>query len=199
PVDGHFAVLTTADGGLHWERRTTPPALPNEGAFAASGTCLITAGKRDAFFATGGPGAARVFHTSDRGVTWTVVTTPIRNDSASSGIFSLWFSNGRHGVAVGGDYSKAPAAEHNIAVTSDGGRTWSEPTGKHPEGFRSAVVYLPGHKVWIAVGTSGSDVSSDDGKTWKVFDTGNYNAVSFTAGDAGWAVGPGGRVAAFHF
>ena len=53
--------------------------------------------------------------------------------------------------------------------------------------------------MWIAVGTSGSDVSSDEGKTWKVFDTGNYNAVSFIAGDAGWAVGPGGRVAAFHF
>jgi photosystem II stability/assembly factor-like uncharacterized protein len=198
PVDGHIVVFTTADGGGHWERRTTPPALPNEGAFAASGTCLIATGKNDAWIATGGPGAARIFHSRDRGMTWTIVKTPIRNDAASAGVFSLAFSDARHGVAVGGDYSKPENAERNVAVTSDGGKTWTEPVGQHPKGFRSAVLYLPARKVWIAVGTSGSDVSSDGGKSWKSFDSGAYNAISF-AGSAGWAVGPGGRVARFEF
>jgi photosystem II stability/assembly factor-like uncharacterized protein len=198
PVDGHFVVLITADGGEHWDRRPTPPALPNEGAFAASGTCLVTMGKRDAWFATGGPGAARVFHSGDRGETWTIASTPIRNDGSAAGVFSLAFSDSRHGIAVGGDYSKPESAERNVAVTSDGGRTWTEPPG-HPKGFRSAVVYLPGRKVWIGVGTSGSDISSDDGKTWKPFDSGAYNATSFVSGKAGWAVGPGGRVAVFQF
>src|SRR6185369_12188745 len=32
-IDGQFALLTTSDGGAHWERRKSPPALPNEGAF----------------------------------------------------------------------------------------------------------------------------------------------------------------------
>jgi photosystem II stability/assembly factor-like uncharacterized protein len=199
PVDGHFVVLTTADGGGHWERRPTPPAMPEEGAFAASGTCLVTMGKRDAWFATGGPRGARVFHSGDRGATWTIAATPIRNDGAAAGVFSLAFSDSRHGVAVGGDYSKPENAERNVAVTADGGMTWTEPSGQHPKGFRSAVVFLPGRKVWIAVGTSGSDISSDDGKSWKNFDSGAYNAISFFSGKAGWAVGPGGRVAGFQF
>jgi hypothetical protein len=196
PVDGHFVTFTTADGGVHWERRQTPPALPNEGAFAASGTCIVTMGDREVWFVTGGPQAARVFHSQDGGAIWTVAATPIRNDGAAAGIFSVAFSDARHGIAVGGDYSKADAAEHNVAITSDGGKTWTEPSGR-PHGFRSAVLYLPERKEWIAAGTSGSDISSDGGMTWKSFDTGAYNAISF-AGTHGWAVGPGGRVAAFQ-
>ncbi|HLK65084.1 MAG TPA: hypothetical protein VKU19_16695 [Bryobacteraceae bacterium] len=194
PVDGHFVIFTTGDGGAHWERRPTPPSLPNEGAFAASGTCIVTMGDKEVWFATGGPGAARVFHSPDSGATWTVAITPIRNDGPSAGVFSLAFSDSLHGVAVGGDYAKPEIAEKNVAITSDGGKTWTEPSG-HPKGFRSAVLYLPEKKMWIATGTSGSDISTDGGATWQLFDNGAYNAISF-AGSAGWAVGPGGRVAA---
>jgi photosystem II stability/assembly factor-like uncharacterized protein len=67
PVNEEFVTLTTADGGEHWVRQHTPPALPNEGAFAASGTCLIVLGQQEAWFATGGPGGARVFHSQDGG------------------------------------------------------------------------------------------------------------------------------------
>jgi len=197
PVDGQFVILTTSDGGATWLRRMTPPSVPNEGAFAASGTCLITFGKHDAWFATGGPGGARVFHSSTRGLTWTVAPTPIRNDTAASGVFSLAFSDGKHGVAVGGEYSKPTETEHNIAITSDGGKTWSQPKGQVPHGFRSAVGFLPGRKAWIAVGTSGSDISTDGGQSWKEFDTGNFNAFSFSDDKTGWAVGPQGRIALF--
>ena len=40
-VDGQFVILTTTDGGATWARvpaTALPPALPNEGFFAASGT-----------------------------------------------------------------------------------------------------------------------------------------------------------------
>src|SRR5437016_4615744 len=70
-VDGKFLLLQTTDGNT-WNElhpRTLPAALPNEGAFAASGTCVATFGKNDVWFATGGP-AARVFHSTDRGQTW---------------------------------------------------------------------------------------------------------------------------------
>ncbi|HEY2014137.1 MAG TPA: hypothetical protein VGH38_11595 [Bryobacteraceae bacterium] len=197
PVDGHFEVLTTDDGGDHWQRRQTPPAMPNEGAFAASGTCVAVMGTGDAWFGTGGVGGARVFHSGDGGATWTVATTPIRNDAAAAGIFSLAFSDTRHGIAVGGDYTKPEDAERNIAVTADGGKTWTDPAGVPPHGFRSAVAFLPDSKMWIATGTSGSDASSDGGKTWKLFDSGNYNAVSLISSKAGFAVGPKGRVAGF--
>ena len=43
-VDGRFVILTTDDGGKTWgpiPPEGMPPALPGEGAFAASGTCLV--------------------------------------------------------------------------------------------------------------------------------------------------------------
>jgi photosystem II stability/assembly factor-like uncharacterized protein len=195
PVDGHIAVFTTADGGDHWQRRATPEALPGEGAFAASGTCVVTGSKKDAWFVTGGPKAARVFRTTDGGATWQVSATPVRNDGASAGIFSIAFE-GKHGIAVGGDYNKPDDTAANTAITDDGGRTWVAPAG-HPAGFRSAVTYVPARKMWIAVGTSGSDISTD-GVNWKPFDTGAFNAVSFAPSGEGWAVGPRGRIARFR-
>ena len=193
PVGGEFVILTTEDGGKTWQRRKTPPALPNEGAFAASNSCLIVLGKREIWFATGGASAARVFHSQDGGQSWDVAIAPLRHESAA-GIFSLAFADRIHGVAAGGDYSKPGDAQGNVAITSDGGLTWLDPSGAHPHGYRSAVVYLAQPKLWIAVGTSGSDMSSDGGQSWKLFDTGAYNAIGAAGTDAAWAVGPGGRV-----
>ncbi len=197
PVGGQFVVLTTSDGGGHWQRRPTPAAKPAEGAFAASNTSLAVAGRSEVWFGTGGPAGSRVFHSRDGGSTWTVSATPIRNDGASAGIFSLAFSDERHGIAAGGDYAKPAENAGNVGITSDGGATWNAPRGVPPAGFRSAVVYLADRQAWIAAGTSGSDVSTDGGNTWRSFDSGNFNAVSFVSGSAGWAVGPHGRIAVF--
>lgn len=196
PVSGEMTIFTTEDGGIHWTRRHTVPALPDEGAFAASNSCLTLTGKRDIWFGTGGPGAARILHSANGGATWTVAATPIRNDAASAGIFSIAFADARHGIAVGGDYAKDKETRRNISVTSDGGRTWTAPTGDQPQGFRSAVIWLPDRKEWLATGTSGSDIS--DGKTWRGFDTGSYNALAASGGSV-WAVGAKGRVATIKF
>src|SRR5262249_51379530 len=80
PVKGRFQLLVTKDGGAQWNplaAKPLPPALPGEGAFAASGTCLVTHGANDVWFATGGAKAARVFHSRDRGQNWEVSATPI--------------------------------------------------------------------------------------------------------------------------
>ena len=198
PVAGRFAVLTTEDGGATWQRQSPPPALTGEGAFAASNSSIALrhdGGRLEAWFASGGPGAARVFHSADAGRTWSVTTTPIRNDSASAGIFSIAFADSQHGVAVGGDYSKPDQDQHNIAITSDGGRTWIEPPGSRPRGFRSAVAFMADQKIWITTGTSGSDFSSDGGRTWVGFDAGAFNAIGCISRSATWAAGPKGRIA----
>jgi len=193
PVGGKISVFLTADGGKHWERSLSmPPALAGEGAFAASGTCVTVAGKSEAWIATGGAKASRVYHTSDAGATWSVAEAPLRNDGASAGAFSLDFF-ARFGIVVGGDYNKAQENLGNIAVSNDGGKTWSAP-GARPAGFRSAVAYVPERKEWVVTGTSGSDVSTDGGATWKRFDNGAFNALGVAATEV-WAVGPRGRVA----
>jgi photosystem II stability/assembly factor-like uncharacterized protein len=196
PVKGHFQLLATADGGAHWqalESNYLPPALPGEGAFAASGTCLVTQGQSDAWFATGGARRARVFHSTDRGRSWEATETPIMAGAESAGIFSIAFRDAKHGLIVGGDYRKPDQVGATAATTSDGGKTWIAVDKQLP--YRSAVAWAKDR--WIAVGITGSNESLDGGRTWKPLDRSNYNSVAFTSTGEGWAVGPNGRIAKF--
>jgi photosystem II stability/assembly factor-like uncharacterized protein len=202
PVDGRFTILITEDGGVKWKPAPSeqmPDAKTNEGAFAASGTCLTVQGDRDVWFGTGGAGDARVFHSGDRGRTWTVYTTPILASDPSSGIFSLAFRNPDDGVAVGGDYKRAEQASKGAAITSDGGRTWSRTPGTPPAGYRSAVAFIPGQRLstLVAVGPTGSDLSTDAGRTWSPLNQTGFHAVGFAQSAEGWAVGEDGLIARF--
>jgi photosystem II stability/assembly factor-like uncharacterized protein len=194
PVKGSFQLIVTADGGANWkllEAKMLPPALRGEGAFAASGTCLITHGESDVWFATGGAKSARVFHSKDRGQNWEVCETPIIAGTESAGIFSIAFRDKQHGMIVGGDYKKPNEFGATAATTSDGGKTWILIDKQLP--FRSAVAWAKDR--WVAVGTPGSHVSQDNGVTWKPLDREDYNSVGFTSPGEGWAVGPKGRIA----
>jgi photosystem II stability/assembly factor-like uncharacterized protein len=195
-VNGKFPLIATSDG-MNWNPlkvKKMPAALPSEGAFAASGTCIATFGKNDVWFGTGGP-AARVFHSADRGQTWTVAETPIIHGAATQGIFSLAFWTAKDGVAVGGDYKEPTKSESIAAVTHDGGKTWTLAT-KQPKGYRSAVAVGTSQSL-VAVGTSGVDVSLDGGNSWNPMFTEDLNAVSFEA-DHGRAVGSDGKIVAIR-
>ena len=134
-----------------------PPALDNEGAFAASGTNVAVFGSTHAWFGTGAAARSRVLHTADRGTTWTIAETPLRAGQ-TSGIYSVAFRDALNGVVVGGDYSKETEAINNAAITRDGGRTWMAVNGL--TGFRSVVAYIPGQKAGIlAVGPQGTDMN----------------------------------------
>ncbi len=196
PVKGQFQLIVTDDGGTNWKqlsRKKLPPALPKEGAFAASGTCLVTHGEKDVWFCTGGAKTARVIYSNDRGQNWSVSETPIIAGADSAGIFSIAFRDPYHGMIVGGDYRKPNYASANAAITSDGGKTWT--LIDNPLPFRSGVAWAKDR--WVVVGTSGSNFSQDDGATWKLLDRENYNSVGFTPMGEGWAVGPKGRIAKF--
>ncbi|WP_165230958.1 WD40/YVTN/BNR-like repeat-containing protein [Aquisphaera insulae] len=205
PVDGRFTILITDDGGRTWSGippNGMPRAMEGEGAFAASGTCLVVGPGGLAWFGTGGARVARVFRSSDRGRTWTVAETPIVAGTASSGIFSVSFRDERHGIAVGGDYRATDRGGHVVAVTADGGGTWTEPKGPGPRAFRSAVVHLPGEgpPAAIAAGPSGSEISLDDGESWHALPDDGFHALGLARGDrrdrcVGWGVGEDGRIA----
>lgn len=202
PVDGRFLIIATSDGGATWKEMPSngmPSALAGEGAFAASGTCIAVQGKRDVWFGTGGPEGARVFHSIDGGRNWTVAVTPITSGKAA-GVFSLLFRDAKHGVVVGGDYTKEREVGNNVAWTSDGGRTWRLTETERPNGYRSGVALLGGTKKrrLVAVGPSGSDFSLSDGKSWRILSDEGFHSVSFAANaHAGWAVGEGGRIAKY--
>ena len=193
PVDGKFLLLATRDGE-HWEelpRDRMPPALPAEGAFAASGTCLAIYDQREIYFATGGP-AARVFQSSDSGRTWTVAETPIASGNASSGIFSIALE-GSVLIVVGGDYKDANRSDRTAAYSLDQGTTWTLAT-QPPGGFRSAVASLEGGTLAV-VGPNGEDISNDHGIHWTRTDSLDLNALVVLDSRNAWAVGPKGTIA----
>jgi len=195
-VDGRFMILRTRDGGKTWAQAPAdklPPALPNEGAFAGSGTNIAVVPGGHAWIGTGASTRSRVLHTIDGGATWTIADTPIAS-SASAGIFSVAFRDPRVGMAVGGDYRKEKEASNNAAITSNGGSRWTAVTGLG--GFRSVVAAVPGTpRSWIAVGPSGADITTDNGRTWSAIPGDGYHAFAFARGArVGWGVGEGGRI-----
>jgi photosystem II stability/assembly factor-like uncharacterized protein len=198
-IEGKFQILLTADGGRTWtppRLEGLPPALPNEGAFAASGTNVAVYGTDEVWFGTGAASKARVLHSRDRGRTWTIADTPLVA-GASAGIFSIAFRDASHGVIVGGDYKKESDATDNAAVTSDGGRTWTLIREHGLSGFRSVVSYVPGEATsLIAVGPLGADWSADDGRTWTPVEGPGFHTFGFSkTGAVGWSAGNQGRIA----
>ena len=204
PVDGRFTVIRTTDGGrigTPVPPANMPDALPGDGAFAASGTCLVVLGPRHAWFGSGGAARARVYRSADRGFTWAVADTPIVAGNASSGVFSLAFSDPDHGIAVGGDYRLERESGDNLAITADGGSTWSFAGASRLRSFRSAVAFVPGSKGQrlIAVGPGGTDKSDDGGRRWTPLGDDGFHAISISpAGSGVWAVGEQGRIAKLH-
>lgn len=201
PVAGHFTILRTDDGGVHWlplPDAAAPAALPGEAAFAASGTSLVTCGPSDAWFATGGGRVSRVFVSRDGGLTWHANETPIRAGSSSAGIFSLACRNGRDGIAVGGNYSKPDMGAVTVAYTSDGGRTWTAAAPSRATRYLSGAAYVgTAGKRLLAVGTGGSALSADGGKSWVQLDSLSLNVVAGTPPGCAWAAGAHGRVERF--
>lgn len=196
PVGGFYYLLATKDGGKTWSQTgedKMPPAKEGEAAFAASGTCLLSNGDRDVYLVSGG-NEARVFRSNNRGLSWFVADTPFVKGTGGSGIFSIAMYDKKRGVIVGGNYEKPDEITNNLAFTTNGGLTWTLGIGL--TGYRSGVTYID-KKTILAVGSSGSDISTDGGKTWKNLDKENYNAVQAKGKKAIWAVGPRGLVAKY--
>lgn len=201
-INGQFYILLTDNGGETWSRLAVsrlPPALENEGAFAASGTNIAVFGKTHAWIGTGAGAKARVLRSTDRGRSWEVADTPLAA-GPSTGIFSIAFRDEKHGVVVGGDYSKEKEAVDNVAITDDGGVTWKLVKGL--SGFRSVVAYVPGAKTptLVALGPSGGDFSLDDGQTWQPIEGPGFDTFSFIPHKAtGWGAGANGAIGKLVF
>ena len=199
PMGGRFVILVTHDGGEHWSEapvNARPQALDGEAAFAASGTSLVLAGQRFAWLGTGGS-VARVFRSTDAGSSWTAHESAIPARAGSGGVFSVAFADSMHGIVVGGDYQRPDSSAGTAAMTVDGGVTWTT-AAQFPRGYRSGAAMQrtgSGQLVAVAVGTSGSDISRDGGKTWLPLDGTALNAVQFAPSGVAFAVGARGRIA----
>lgn len=196
PVDGRFRILATHDSGRTWAVLPDDgmPEAMGEGGFAASGDCLVTAG-HTAYFGTGG-GAARIFRSDDRGLTWTVADSTIPPGDAA-GVFALAFRTPWKGVAVGGDFL-APDDGVDAVATTRHGNVWRNAGDLTHLG--EDVAYLPGRGHRLVVtgeynGVMGTSVSVDGGRSWTQVSEVGYHALDCTRDGSCWAAGGDGRVA----
>lgn len=196
PIGGIMQLLATEDGGRTWRdisNNAKIRLIAGEAGFAASGTGIRALSGGHAFIATGGR-QSRIFHSVDYGYTWAAYACPIIQGGASTGIFSIAFRDERHGVVVGGDYQDDKRKDKAALITADGGMTWRQPA-KGTNGYRSAVEYIEQHSL-IATGTSGVDISTDDGTTWRAISDESFHVVR-KAKEGSWVVlaGAQGRIA----
>jgi len=194
--ENEFHLIQTNDGGASWSRidpTVVPDARDGEGAFAASGTCVVTRPGGLGWFSTGASSVdTRVIRTTDYGETWSEAPTPIRSDSPTSGIFTLSFLDDSNGIAMGGEFNVADTLVLNVAVTEDGGASWSAAGQSNLRGsvFGASFVPRAPTPTIVAVAPTGTDYSVDNGMSWTRIDSSSYWSVAFVSADAGWAVGP---------
>jgi photosystem II stability/assembly factor-like uncharacterized protein len=190
-------LIRTLDGGNSWQRvdpAVVPDARPGEGAFAASGTCVATRPGGLGWFGTGASGVdTRVIRTSDFGATWQEAPTPIASPSTTAGIFSLAFLDDHAGVAAGGDDGRRDEPVDQLALTEDGGVTWTLGAPPGLDGAIFAVAVVPGTAgpSLVAVNPQGSAYSNDGGRAWTRIDDVESWTVAFRGAGAGWAAGRG--------
>jgi photosystem II stability/assembly factor-like uncharacterized protein len=196
PVDGRFRILATRDAGRSWTVLPSDgmPEAPTEFGFAASGDCLVTAG-RSAYFGSGG-GASRIFRSDDHGRTWSATDSTIPAGEAA-GVFGLAFRTPHQGIAVGGDFAAPDDGVDAVAVTRHG-RTWTNAGDLSHLGEDVAFLPTRGHHL-VVTGESGevmgTSVSTDGGRSWtRISDTG-FHALDCTRDGSCWAAGGNGRVA----
>jgi photosystem II stability/assembly factor-like uncharacterized protein len=194
PIAGQLLVVTTEDGGAHWNPvppDRVPAMLPGEAAFAASGTAIAVRGRSEVWIGTGGATRARVLHSADRGKHWAVFDTPA-SGSAAKGIFGIAIGRRGRAVAVGGDYQQAGASAENLLLSDDGGRHWRIAPNAGVVGVQYGVAAADGTG-FVTVGPGGSALTRDAGTSWTRLEGPGYNTVS-CAKQRCWAAGTEGRI-----
>ncbi|MGV3711128.1 MAG: WD40/YVTN/BNR-like repeat-containing protein [Gemmatimonas sp.] len=170
-ANGRTMILRTDNGGETWGLlpvANIPAPVKGEGAYAASGRCVVHAGDKNVWIATGGP-ESRIFASDDGGVHWTLHSTPFMR-SASGGTSGIDFRDTKRGIGVAGDMGKlrTDTASAVVGVTNDGGKTWELRARPGRAGALYGVTWVPGagNETAVAAGQPGVFYTTDGGRTW---------------------------------
>jgi photosystem II stability/assembly factor-like uncharacterized protein len=183
PVNGFYEMYTTANSGTTWTpvpSSNIPAALSNEygvvGYYSAIHDTL--------WFGTT---LGRVYHSTDRGHTWTVATvTPL-----SGKYIAPSFQTGMHGLVQ----DRSQNSTGTICESFDGGVTWSLVNENGPI-YATDLRFVPGAgNVCVSSGSSGKNgcsYSYDGGHFWNDFvgtQGAEYMQMTWLNNHCGWAGG----------
>jgi hypothetical protein len=204
PISRSPFMASTIDGGISWqplvlEGAAGQPVLLDSGEafFAASGSNLhlMNSGNiRNGYMVTGGS-RSQMIHTDGK----FIERLPFLPGGASRGGNSIAMKNSLQGIIVGGDFSQDTSTANNcllvdLRVTGLKNEQLFTRPANPPGGYRSCVQYLF-RKTWITCGTSGIDVTTDDGFNWRLISKDSYHTLGYAKkGKYVYLAGGGGRV-----
>lgn len=190
PNGGYFEIYRTTNGGTTWTRvpsGSIPAPLAGEYGYVRNFKVV----GNDMWFGTN---MGRVFHSTDKGVTWTAAQSPITDFGSAAVSGNYAFQDSNTGILVSNSYE--------YWTTSDGAATWNAilPSGAIRD---NDICYVPGvPNALVQLGEDvdfaerGSSYSLDGGLTWIDINqlgddenVGNPSAVAFYNSTVGLASG----------
>lgn len=187
PINKQIFLLSTQDKGATWQQVPANYFMDSiiEGeAFFASSSSNIAQSKNQQFLITGGM-ASRLW------INGKAQKIPIVQGKVSTGANSIAISpNGNHILIVGGDFANDTSRHLNIVGLSSfltpntelkhystKKTTWTINNKiTSPNGYKSSVAYLTNNLV-ITCGTSGIDISKNNGKYWNKISGESFHVV----------------------
>jgi len=204
PIEGHLFILTTNNKGATWVQKPNTffqSTLNNgEAFFASSNSNLIQIGNI-LLFVTGGL-SSRLW------INGMAEAMPIMQGTSSTGANSIAVSpNGRRVVVVGGDFANDSIAIQNIvgyqlsetpkSSVKDLSATqfiFKKIDIANPKGYKSCVEFLDNNRL-ITCGTSGVDISRNNGASWETISKESFHIVKKHPTKSGaYLAGSGGRI-----
>ncbi len=169
PAGGYFEIYTTTNGGVNWSRVSISEALIPLAADEYGMRNKYTVTENTIWILTT---YNRLLKSSDRGLTWTALSTPIPDFGGAiinNETIDFAFTDQNNGIL---------ASEFELYYTNDGGFNWFENlwAGDFRDGSISSIPGIP--HAYIVIGNDpvfqrGSSYTIDSGVTWE----GIYDSV----------------------
>jgi PKD repeat protein len=177
PINGDFELYRTVNGGTTWTLvpGTSIPNPLNANEFGY--TRQIEVVGNSVWFTTS---VGRIYHSTDKGVTWSVYTSPISDfgGAITTGMSAnLSFSSATEGLIV--DINGL------VYKTVNSGATWTAVTTTGPV-LTNGLCFIEGTNTVFTTGT-GSSFSQDGGVNWNIIDTEQHLYVEFINPSVGWS------------
>jgi hypothetical protein len=197
PINGKTFMAVTSDKGDSWiPKETRDGMMDGEAFFASSGSNIKLLGTKQrskTLFVSGGI-QSRMFFNGN------AIKLPMQSGKNSTGANGLAIHpDQKKGIIIGGDFANDKRSDSAILLFSLYPKVkFSHPVNP-PAGYKSAVAFLSTTTV-LSCGTSGVDISEDEGMNWKNISKLGFHVVAKSP-DRQYAImaGGNGRIAKIAF